>query len=102
MALRWCGPWLRASSAPTVSTSKPLDRDSRPELIDPAHVRHIVVSPRQRAQITSKLLFENNVPPECSWTTDPDVAEWDYGAYEGMLTKDIRKIQPGWDIWRDG
>ncbi|BEI85206.1 hypothetical protein CcaverHIS002_0506070 [Cutaneotrichosporon cavernicola] len=32
----------------------------------------------------------------------PDIAEWDYGAYEGMLTKDIRKERPGWEIWRDG
>lgn len=73
-----------------------------PELIDPAHVRHIIVSPRQRAQVTSKLLFENNPPSDCSWVTDPEVAEWDYGAYEGMLTKDIRKLHPGWEIWRDG
>lgn len=28
--------------------------------------------------------------------------EWDYGAYEGMLTGDIRKLHPGWDIWTEG
>lgn len=71
-------------------------------LIDPAHVRHVVVSPRSRAQATAKLLFEGNMPPECSWETDPDIAEWDYGAYEGMLSKDIRRQQPGWEIWHDG
>lgn len=73
-----------------------------PELIDPKHVRHIVVSPRYRAQRTAHLLFENAQPPDCAWTTDPDVSEWDYGAYEGMLTKDIRKEHPGWEIWKDG
>lgn len=35
-------------------------------------------------------------------TTQQDVAEWDYGKYEGMLTKDIRKEHPGWDIWTEG
>jgi probable phosphoglycerate mutase len=35
-------------------------------------------------------------------TTEAEVAEWDYGAYEGMLTKDIRKNKPDWEIWTDG
>lgn len=38
------------------------------------------------------------------------LAEWDYGLYEGMLTKDIRALrkehgldaEKPWDIWRDG
>ena len=28
--------------------------------------------------------------------------EWDYGAYEGMTTLEIRQQQPGWLLWRDG
>ena len=28
--------------------------------------------------------------------------EWDYGAYEGLKTDEIKKLHPGWDIWRDG
>jgi broad specificity phosphatase PhoE len=28
--------------------------------------------------------------------------EWDYGAYEGRRTVDIRKERPGWGLWRDG
>lgn len=31
-----------------------------------------------------------------------DLAEWDYGAYEGVTTKDIQKTRPGWRIFRDG
>ena len=31
-----------------------------------------------------------------------DLAEWDYGAYEGMTTKEIVAQRPGWDIFRDG
>jgi probable phosphoglycerate mutase len=33
---------------------------------------------------------------------DPDLAEWDYGAYEGLTTNEIRREVPGWTIWRDG
>lgn len=33
---------------------------------------------------------------------DPDLAEWDYGTYEGLTTEEILGIEPGWDLWRDG
>ncbi|AAW44186.1 hypothetical protein CNBF3890 [Cryptococcus deneoformans B-3501A] len=72
------------------------------KLINPAHLRHILISPRRRAQRTAQLLFGENAPPECNIITDPEVAEWDYGAYEGMLSKDIKKEAPNWSIWDDG
>lgn len=28
--------------------------------------------------------------------------EWEYGAYEGRTTIDVRKERPGWSLWRDG
>ena len=28
--------------------------------------------------------------------------EWDYGAYEGRTTIEIREERPGWTLWRDG
>ena len=28
--------------------------------------------------------------------------EWDYGAYEGRRTVDIREERPGWTLWTDG
>jgi probable phosphoglycerate mutase len=31
-----------------------------------------------------------------------DLMEWDYGAYEGITTAEIRKTRPGWTIWADG
>ncbi|WVQ63808.1 uncharacterized protein L199_001963 [Kwoniella botswanensis] len=72
------------------------------KLINPNHLRHIFVSPRQRAQRTAELLFGDNKPLKCNFTTEPDVGEWDYGKYEGMLTKDIRKDKADWNIWDDG
>jgi broad specificity phosphatase PhoE len=34
--------------------------------------------------------------------TKPDLAEWDYGAYEGLKTKEILLERPGWSLFRDG
>lgn len=31
-----------------------------------------------------------------------DLAEWDYGAYEGITTKEILADRPGWQLFRDG
>ncbi len=28
--------------------------------------------------------------------------EWDYGAYEGITTAEIRESRPDWYLWRDG
>ena len=33
---------------------------------------------------------------------DPDLAEWDYGAYEGLTTPEIRLGRPGWGLFADG
>ena len=32
----------------------------------------------------------------------PDLTEWDYGAYEGRRTAEIRVERPGWYMFRDG
>jgi broad specificity phosphatase PhoE len=31
-----------------------------------------------------------------------ELMEWDYGAYEGRTTAEIREERPGWTLWRDG
>ncbi len=31
----------------------------------------------------------------------PELAEWDYGDYEGLTTPEIRTTRPGWTIWND-
>ncbi|MFF0018585.1 histidine phosphatase family protein [Streptomyces sp. NPDC005374] len=34
--------------------------------------------------------------------TEPDLHEWDYGAYEGVTTVDIHRTRPDWYLWADG
>jgi broad specificity phosphatase PhoE len=58
---------------------------------------HVVTSPRKRAQQTCELSGL-----AASATTDPDLAEWDYGAYEGRRSADIHVERPGWNIFTDG
>ncbi|MGW3118792.1 histidine phosphatase family protein [Streptomyces sp. NPDC001107] len=33
---------------------------------------------------------------------EPDLHEWDYGAYEGITTVEIHRTRPGWNLWTDG
>jgi probable phosphoglycerate mutase len=33
---------------------------------------------------------------------DPDLAEWDYGGYEGRGSSDIVRSRPGWNLFLDG
>lgn len=57
----------------------------------------VLSSPRLRARQTCELAgFDGRAQ------VDPELAEWDYGAYEGLRTADIRLERPDWDIWRDG
>ena len=54
-------------------------------------------SPRLRARMTCELAGLGAVAH-----IEADLAEWDYGDYEGLRTTEIRVQRPGWDIWNDG
>jgi broad specificity phosphatase PhoE len=53
-----------------------------------------LTSPRARARETARLAGYGGVAQ-----VDNNLQEWDYGAYEGITTADIRKHTPGWLIW---
>jgi broad specificity phosphatase PhoE len=57
----------------------------------------VLVSPSQRARRTAELAgFGSRAE------IDPDLAEWDYGRYEGRRTAEILAERPGWLLFRDG
>lgn len=33
---------------------------------------------------------------------DPDLVEWNYGAYDGLTGAEIRRTNPDWNVFRDG
>jgi sedoheptulose-bisphosphatase len=80
-------------------------------LINPEKLAHVFVSPRKRAGRTWEIFVEeggmsNGVKVEKT----EDIAEWNYGDYEGKLTEEIKAMRKErgldkdkpWDIWRDG
>jgi broad specificity phosphatase PhoE len=60
------------------------------------HPALVLCSPRERAQATARLagLTVDAI--------DDDLAEWDYGDYEGRTTAEIRADIPGWTLWTQG
>jgi broad specificity phosphatase PhoE len=56
----------------------------------------VISSPRRRALVTAEL---------AGLTVDEvseDLAEWDYGDYEGLTTPQIRQSVPDWLVWTHG
>ncbi|BBH70540.1 phosphoglycerate mutase [Actinoplanes sp. OR16] len=56
----------------------------------------VLSSPRKRALRTAELagLTVTEVTE--------DLAEWNYGEYEGITTKQIHETRPDWSLWTDG
>ncbi|AVH55320.1 MULTISPECIES: histidine phosphatase family protein [Streptomyces] len=56
----------------------------------------VLTSPLARAVRTAELAGLYGAVP------DPDLREWDYGAYEGVRTVEIHRTRPDWYLWNDG
>jgi len=84
------------------------------KLINPAKVAHVFCSPRQRAVKTLDLLLgdaqKERLEKEGKITATEEIAEWDYGDYDGLQLHEIRELRKKrgldkdrkWDIWVDG
>lgn len=57
----------------------------------------VLTSPRRRARHTCALAGLADAA-----LVDDDLCEFEYGAYEGLTTPQIRERSAGWDLWRDG
>ena len=57
----------------------------------------VLTSPLQRARRTCELAGLGS-----SAGIEPDLAEWDYGDYEGQLSANFCKERPDWNLFRDG
>jgi broad specificity phosphatase PhoE len=60
-------------------------------------VAAVFVSPLQRARQTCALAGYDDAA-----VVDPDLVEWDYGAYEGLTSEEIQVERPGWTLFQDG
>ena len=91
--------WSR-SGAHTGRTDIPLTDAGRRKAVGVGEfLRHrsfsvILCSPLVRALETSRLAGYGTAA-----RIDPNLSEWDYGAYEGRTTDEIRRDSPGWSIW---
>ena len=81
------------------------------KLVDPSKIAHIFCSPRRRAVVTMDLLLGDEqkaaLEKAGNITITEDIAEWDYGDYEGVKPHEIEELrkQQGlekWNIWVDG
>lgn len=57
----------------------------------------VLTSPLRRAAETCRLAGWYDVAERRD-----ELAEWDYGAYEGRTTAEVRQERPGWSLWHDG
>lgn len=57
----------------------------------------VLTSPLRRAAETCRIAGFEHVAE-----VRAELAEWDYGVYEGRTTADIRSDNPGWDLWQHG
>lgn len=65
-------------------------------MLDPVPFAAIFTSPRARARQTCQLATHG-----ADAIIEHDLAEWNYGDYEGLLLSEIWQFHPGWNVWRD-
>jgi broad specificity phosphatase PhoE len=90
------GQHTGTTDIPLTDNGRRLAEQIRPVLAKEAFTL-VLVSPMQRARETCALAGLGDVA-----VIDSDLAEWNYGEYEGLTAKQIHEMAPGWLIFRDG
>ncbi len=94
--------WSRAGRH-TGRTDLPLDEEGRRRArelgaaLAGLEFTRVLVSPRRRARETAELSGIRGPVEVCD-----DLAEWDYGEYEGRTSTEIQVERPRWTIWDGG
>ena len=90
------GQHTGTTDIPLTDNGRRLAARIRPVLAREVFAR-VFTSPLQRARETCELAGLG-----AAAVLDPDLAEWNYGEYEGLTPKQIHEKAPGWLIFRDG
>lgn len=90
------GQHTGTTDIPLTDNGRRLAERMRPVLAKEAFAL-VLCSPMQRAHETCVLAGFGD-----KGVIDPDLAEWNYGQYEGLTPKQIHEGRPGWLIFRDG
>ena len=94
--------WSR-SGRHTSRTDLPLTEHGRAQAaalgrsLDGRSFSLVMASPRRRARETAALVL-----PESQVVVRQELAEWNYGEYEGLTSEEILAQNPTWDLWREG
>jgi len=94
--------WTRTRQH-TGRTDLPLDEEDREQARPVGEALRgrtfglVLTSPLRRARETCELAGFGSVAQ-----ARDELAEWDYGDYEGRTTAEIRAERPDWSLWRDG